>query len=1772
MQEAIPPLPPPSFPLHLNPLQHMKKKMLIVIGILFLVCIGIIFAFQQGSLLNKKYPEKFKLVESFPEDYATSVSAISQPMFVFSKKIGVTESKIKDYVKITPAVNGSWHIEKNGQVLIFSPNETTINQFPTTFQYDTVYTITLNKTLRSDDGKILDKPLEIRFRTQKNNQTYSLTASYKLLNTFTEKPITVNLVYNHQEAPPPDPIAIHTSIQTATLDQLLEYVAYRNKKEPLYQFQKTQANKEIASESKILQQNITPGGYGDSHITLDPISTPGIYYVTVENSRVGKDGFFLVVTNHINTVFNETKNTRVWVATAKNGTSIPKATVRLYSVNGNPHQLSTGQTDSTGMITLTKGSKDADIVVSEANGSIAITKTATYEGQVWNTYTVFSYSDRPLYQPQDKVHYKAVIRTRKDGAYTIPTGDLYIRLVTQLTSSLETPQYQKLAVDDNGTVTYDIQLPKMTPTTYPSLVLYTKNGNSYDVIDTFALNIEPYRKPDLDITVQTNEAEYISLDTAHFTIISKTNYGKPLSNVPFSYRVLANDYTEVEDRKDEGTFSYYMDYYGGGKVLSEGTGTFDKKGKAAIEFSTDLKDFEPSQIVTLEVTPKIGASPSIAQMVKLVHRGEFALFFNTVSGDSEKGIVGEITALNQQKPRQPVANQSITLSLYNYNTDSTYTKTLLESKEATTSAEGTTTFSFSDLKEGNYELVVQGKDTRGNTVTNRYTTYITKPVAIQGNDQPTYTLSLTNQKESYLPGQQAEITAEANFPVANAVIVTSTYGGSGTYYRRNADIQTLTQQQPNAPSWKFSVPIGQNQIQALGVDIIVITHDTVVKGHTNLEVNTAGKQLTTTLSFNKTVVKPGEKIEAEITTKDAQGNPVSADNSLSLIDGSLLQIAQDNNNIFDIFYGPAANTYSYLDVYDSTQGILTQFGGGGGGGCFVGGTKILTKDHQLKNIEDMKIGDVILTRKSDISNQLVEDVITNTYRHTVDEYLTINDTLRVTPIHRMYINNQWQIASAAKIGDTLLDTNGNKVEITSIVYHSGQIHVYNLTTATYHTFFADGFYVHNDKGAAPRFNLVDTAYWNPHIKTDSNGKAHVTIALPDNLTNFVATTYSNTNRSQFGQAHATVIARKDINILPAVSQFYYEGDQPVVSALIQNASTTDFNGAVTLTVKDLGLIKKQSVTVKSGDFEQVSFPLNLGNQKNTVSFEFQAQEESETKDAILLKRPILPRGTIQPGWVSFDESKTYDITPQFPDVDFNIVRLDTIPHLAYTLMGKKDPYFSEASSGLGQQLYAWSYILGQTELGNIRPDFYQYAHSKNSLREATNHALIDADKTGTQIYWTPKYGNPLPESDLITAAWMLKGLTELRNNNLLSGISNSSAIINSVREYATDRAAKPIFSLQNSAPQPNILPDGSKPLSPDGTEPIPPIIINPIQQSLSDDTQSLLEFTGIPYPNRQVSNSLQFFAAKALKGDKKALDELRNLKIHSASDRYIWSDTSTYGVAFTILAMIENGSPIDAAKTIKGASIRAGINGGSVSDLLFLAAIKNAIKNHLLDQPTVYSARVNNTLLFDSSNKDNYTTSFSDIVPPASSTDKTIHIEIQKDGPLPIYTTISSLLYGTSPIENQAIVSPDQITRELKSVENGTVLSHLDFGQTGMVVLSFKNPYAYQAQQDQTFPLSSILSEDAISPAYLFLNQQGGNSPQYQGVLNTFFPATSQYSQGYMYPSNYSTQSVFFNGSIPPEQPITYMPYIVYSLIDGVYYQPKTSLIFPYLGIIINEK
>ncbi|CAF3295407.1 unnamed protein product [Rotaria socialis] len=141
------------------------------------------------------------------------------------------------------------------------------------------------------------------------------------------------------------------------------------------------------------------------------------------------------------------------------------------------------------------------------------------------------------------------------------------------------------------------------------------------------------------------------------------------------------------------------------------------------------------------------------------------------------------------------------------------------------------------------------------------------------------------------------------------------------------------------------------------------------------------------------------------------------------------------------------------------------------GGCFLRDTFILLSDGTRKNISDVQVGDSLLAFTT--FGEIVTTSIQEVFVHDVDEYIKLSagdSLLCVTREHPFFVGND-SFCSLEKlhINDciySLVDGRLQSMSIMSMVtIVAPTTRVYNLRTAEPHTYFANGFAVHNKFGA-----------------------------------------------------------------------------------------------------------------------------------------------------------------------------------------------------------------------------------------------------------------------------------------------------------------------------------------------------------------------------------------------------------------------------------------------------------------------------------------------------------------------------------------------------------------------------------------------------------------------------------------------------------------------------------------------------------------------------------
>jgi RHS repeat-associated protein len=141
------------------------------------------------------------------------------------------------------------------------------------------------------------------------------------------------------------------------------------------------------------------------------------------------------------------------------------------------------------------------------------------------------------------------------------------------------------------------------------------------------------------------------------------------------------------------------------------------------------------------------------------------------------------------------------------------------------------------------------------------------------------------------------------------------------------------------------------------------------------------------------------------------------------------------------------------------------------GNCFVEGTLVATENGE-KRIEDIAVGDVVLSRSSDTTQTAtpVKQIVTQTFVREADTVLDIRlgrETITATPEHPFWVEGSgWTPARQLRRGSSLVTKDGSVVTIDSVTTRHGKFKVYNFEVANTHNYYVSplGILVHNQCG------------------------------------------------------------------------------------------------------------------------------------------------------------------------------------------------------------------------------------------------------------------------------------------------------------------------------------------------------------------------------------------------------------------------------------------------------------------------------------------------------------------------------------------------------------------------------------------------------------------------------------------------------------------------------------------------------------------------------------
>ncbi|MFA5893080.1 MAG: alpha-2-macroglobulin family protein [Candidatus Margulisiibacteriota bacterium] len=1179
--------------------------------------------------------------------------------FVLAVSSAAKLEDIKKQLKIEPGLKGE--LTKNYDELIFTPSEPV--------KAGEKYKIIYSPKIIAGKGKYEEQSFEFIFEVVAGLSIYPVSSSNRDLYTFNaydkERVISFVNLYDVKKLE----VELFKSDLQAYLNQYTKEEKDTSKLKPINTWA-------LDCEDK------------DSVMVKLPSNQDGLYLIKTKNQKGEKAFFHYLVTPYAMLSRQAGDRWCLLAVDVKSGNVLPDMKIDYYSFNGDKSlkKLVSGKTDARGFSYSNLADSDKPkIIIGELGGKWVINDIARKEwwgdsdGQDSRqpSYQAYLYTDRPLYKPGDMVNFKGIVRIDDDAKYTIPTGQ---EILLEVQGDWNTPPiYKKSFKCNNEGIFYgSFRLNEELKTGDYSL--YAKIGGHNE--SWTSILVEKYVKPEFELKLTCDKEKCIQGEKMAFKTSAVYFFGQPVVGQKVHYKVLA---------RELGYWDWYG--YGGGEEIENGEAILNSQGEAVIVLTAPPTKRQKAVTVEFSLADESGRPSSTSRSVMVLGSG---LNIN-VDHDYFWGGPGQakhlpISVLDASD--KPVKGIGLTAKVfkvdYFYGEDgdeysSAEQKKKLMERKIKTAEDGKAAFSFTPQESGEYRVFIEATDQKGKSVSREFYFWVWgRPV--KAANRKTEVLLVPN-KESYRPGDEAGIYA--SLPLEKGVVMFTLTRGKlyKAWTQIFSDYKT-----------SFVLPVTDAFMPNIFLQADVYAESRFNSTEKKLVVPAASKKIKLEVIPESHNGLPGRSIEVAVKTSDEKGRPVRANASLALVDKALFALQSDNvANIFDAFYSERGNN---VRAYNSMDNPIAS--GAEKGGCFLEGTKITMADGRLLTIEEVNAGDSVLTKLSENNSRLCPAKVAQKFKHVVEEYFIINDSLRVTPPHIMRVNDSWQEAWKIKKGDRLLDVNGNPVEVKQIEHRKEPVTVYNLMIDERHTFFADGVYVHNEKGEdMPRKNFVDVAYWNPNIQTDSNGIAKVKIQLPDNLTTWVAHSKAVSRDTKVGQGEDEIIVSKPLFIRPLLPRFLRNGDRVELKAMVHNYSRDSQLVTVALGADKIKLLtdKKHQILLAPGEAKTVRWQA-IAPQVNMVILAFSAKAKKE-KDTVILKLPVKP----------FGEKVEFSRAGRAPGrFEFRRDRQAMTPFSRYSLT--ISPSIASKFPAMIQALVDYPYGCTEQTMSKLYPTALVYRHQK----------------------------------------------------------------------------------------------------------------------------------------------------------------------------------------------------------------------------------------------------------------------------------------------------------------------------------------------------------------------------------------------------------------------------------------------------------------------------
>jgi len=567
-------------------------------------------------------------------------------------------------------------------------------------------------------------------------------------------------------------------------------------------------------------------------------------------------------------------------------------------------------------------------------------------------HTGFFFTDRAIYRPGQEVHFKGVIRLDDDARYSLPGNNEEVDVTIYDPQGKEVYS-RTLSLNEFGTVfdTFSLAEEAALGSYY---IQATYRGADIPGVDFL---VAEYRKPEFEVTIETDKPEYGQGETIKVTAQATYFFGGAAADAEVHWSLLTQDYAFNYTGQGWYDFTDYdfsrarpeRYYYGYGELIAEGDGKTDSEGRFTFTVPAQIAERTTSQIFTIEVSVTDINNQQVSNRTDvIVHKGFFYIGLRPERYVNQAGKAAEVEIITVDWESEPHPDQRLTVVFNEHNWYSVqveaedgrfYWESQVEdipvfTTTVTTDDRGKATAGFTPEKGGVYKIVAYGLDRQENEVRSSTYMWVSSEEYVGWRQENHDRIDLVTDKRQYEVGDVATILIPHPYSGTVEALITQERGHIYDY-----EVKTLP-----SNSEQIEIPITEEMIPDIFVSVVVMKGAdpetgepaSLKVGYAQLSIESAEKELQISLIPDKEgTYEPGEAVTYNIRATDSEGKPVQAELALNLVDLAVLTLAEQRGSLLDQFWrerGLGVNTAANLTLSVDRINRLIEAGEKGGDG------------------------------------------------------------------------------------------------------------------------------------------------------------------------------------------------------------------------------------------------------------------------------------------------------------------------------------------------------------------------------------------------------------------------------------------------------------------------------------------------------------------------------------------------------------------------------------------------------------------------------------------------------------------------------------------------------------------------------------------------------------------------------------------------------------------------------------------------------------------------